>query len=99
MKAATQTMTIDGIQIAIPTGSMDPPTALCNKWFDEHQDPTNWKLATKPFVTTSPDVARDFAYTLDWYCGGHEMRNEQSHWGGTPVWVVTSKGYYHYIGA
>jgi hypothetical protein len=99
MNAATTTREIEGFEITIPVGSLDRPTDQCDKWFAEHQDASNWKLATRPFITTSKSVADDFAYTLDWYCGGHEIRESQSVYGGTRVWVVTSKGYYHYIGA
>lgn len=99
MTAATTVHEIEGIEIRIPVGSLDRPTEQCDRWFAEHQDKTNWKLATRPFVTTSREVALDFAYTLDWYLGGHEIAESQSAYGGTPVWVVTSNGYYHYIGA
>jgi len=88
-----RTETLEGITVNIPAGSLDPPTEELTRIVEKLYNPTNWKLPTREFRTDNEHLARDVAYTLDWFLGGHEIRRE-----GTE-WVVTSKGYYHYIGA
>lgn len=95
----TTPVRVEGITINVPVGPISEPSARAVKWFLAHQDKSNWKMPTEAFVTTSKESADEYAYCLDFYCGGHEMLEAQSAHGGTPVWLVTSKGYYHYIGA
>ena len=97
VKAQTKQVEIDGIAINIPVGSMDPPTAESEQIMREHEDPRGWKWPIRQMVTDSKDVADDYAYCLNWYVGGHE-RIETWTTDGTQ-YVVSSKGYYHYIGA
>lgn len=89
--------TIDGITINVPVGSMDPPTELGRMVFESMCDPENWKCPTRP-AEVAPSVADEVAYALDWYLGGHE-RSETVRSDGHRSITLTSKGYYHYIGA
>ena len=90
--------TIDGLTINIPVGSMDKPCEFGEAVVKLIQHPGNWKLSTGEFETSDIDKAERVAYALDWYMGGHEMR-EETEKGGVTNYVVSSKGYYHYIGA
>ena len=99
LKVPTVPVEVDGMTINVPVGSLVPPTARAEKWVLEQTDRENWKLPTKPFVTTGHAEAMEFAYALDWYTGGHEITEGNSVYGGTKLWIVTSKGYYHYIGS
>lgn len=96
-KSATTTVEIQGIEIAIPVGSMDPPTAEAVADMNTIENAENWKLATGIFSTTNKDRAENLCYALDWYLGGHEMIETWSTDG--TEFLVCSKGYYHYIGA
>jgi hypothetical protein len=86
------------INVRIPTGSMDPPTDLGRKAMEALQDPTNWKLPTRELRCRDLDTAQEVAYAMDWYMGGHELRIEVDA-AGRPDYVVSSRGYYHYVGA
>lgn len=98
MKVPTLPVEIKGgLTINIPVGSLVPPTGEMVALFDRHCDHRNWKMAVAPVYTFDRQHADDFAYTLDWYCGGHETEERQVP-GGT-LYVVKSLGYYHYIGA
>lgn len=99
MKAATKTITIEGSPIAleIPVGSMKPPNGLSEMIVQDMQSPKGWKWPTKPFTTFDQSLADDVAYCLDWYLGGHEVETFEQN--GQTGYRLTSKGYYHYIGA
>jgi hypothetical protein len=58
-------------------------------------DKTNWKLPTEA-LTFAPSVHHlllETADALDFFLGGHEVK-----WDGDTA-TLSSKGYYHYIGA
>jgi hypothetical protein len=80
----------------IQVGSIQPPTQRAKAIFDAMCDPKNWKLPTQSFVSSDPQVLREVAYALTFYCGGHEVTildlktNEHK---------LRSCGYYHYVGA
>ena len=93
-KMQTTQVTIEGVAINIPVGSMDEPTQTVKDIVNAMQNQSNWKLATSAFKTMNLDMAEDVAYGLDWFMGGHEMNVDSDGY-----IVVTSKGYYHYIGA
>lgn len=63
--------------------------ALGEAYFNEE----HWKLPTKTFRTKDSDVAEVVANVFDWFLGGHEIQVK-----GGEIFV-TSRGYYHYIGA
>jgi len=93
----TTTRTIDGIQVVIPVGSLDRPSDECRKIMEASQDHRGWKYPIQPASFGSKDAADDYAYCLDFYMGGHETREVWTTFGTR--YVVTSKGYYHYVGA
>ncbi len=98
MKAPTKTVEIQGIKIAIPVGSMDKPTPESERTMKEHEDPRGWKYPIQPYVTYSKSEADDLAYCYNWYLGGHERETRVD--SKFKVYhIVSSKGYYHYIGA
>jgi len=94
----------EAVTIRIPVGSMDRPTAESEKIMKAHEDPRGWKYPIRPYMTLSQSEAEDYAYCLNWYCGGHESRTEErtikldsgTKLVGT-VYIVSSKGYYHYV--
>lgn len=58
-------------------------------------DKTNWKLPTEA-LTFGPSVHHlllEAADALDFFLGGHEIK-----WDGDTA-TLSSKGYYHYVGA
>ncbi len=93
-KSPTTEITLSGITINVPAGSMDEPTQFVKDIVNAMQNAQNWKLPTTSFRTMNADLAQDIAYGLDWFMGGHEMEVDAE-----GFVVVTSKGYYHYIGA
>lgn len=93
-RAPTRPEEIDGIEINIPVGSMDPPTPEIDTIVRAMYNENNWKLPTYEYWTRDKQEADDVAYALDWHLGGHER---QEHPNGDIV--LTSKGYHHYIGA
>ena len=97
-KSATKTIEVQGIEIAIPVGSMDRPNEFGERIVKSIQNPTNWKLPTGDFLTFDRSEAEDVAYCLDWYMGGHETI-ETNYPDGATSFRVKSLGYYHYIGA
>ncbi len=93
----TTTKTIDGIQIAISCGSLDLPSDESRKMMESQQDIRGWKFPISPAILTSKDTAEDYCYCLDFYLGGHEIVETWTTEG--TQWIVSSKGYYHYVGA
>lgn len=101
MQYANVTMTAEcgtELVVRVPAGSMDPPTDLGRKAMEAIQDPNNWKMPTRELRCRDLDTAMEVAYAMDWYMGGHELRTEVDA-AGRPDYVVSSRGYYHYIGA
>ncbi len=90
----------DGTDIVlnIPAGPMDPPCEYGEHVFKLIKNKDNWKLPTANYHTDSKEHADKVVYVLDWYLGGHEII-ECVNDIGTKSWVVSSKGYYHYVGA
>jgi hypothetical protein len=105
---ATQTVAMIGIDAAtgekvsvdvrVPVGPIVEPTAEAKRIMGTVQNKGNWKLATKPYYTFDADVARQLAYCYDFYFGGHELTKQVDFTGNGIVYVVTSKGYYFYVG-
>jgi len=71
-------------------------------------DDENWKMPTKPFTTISRKEAEEMRDAIVWFCGGAEIRSEHVlvplHKDAlvktlAQAYVVTSHGYYHYVGA
>ena len=87
----------DDVQLAIPVGSMDKPSERSEHIMRLHEHPHNWKLPILEYRTTDKSEAEDYGYCLNWYCGGHEI--ETIYAASETIYVVSSKGYYHYVGA
>lgn len=101
MTTNTITMTADcgaEVTIRVPVGSMDPPTEIGRKAMEAVQDPTNWKMPTRELRCRDKDTAEEVAYAMKWFLGGCEFRVETDA-AGRIDYVVSSKGYYHYVGA
>ena len=64
------------------------------KMFKQVANEENWKLPTKPYKTDNKVIADAFAQAIIFYVGGAEVSSV-----GDKNYTVTSKGYYHYIGA
>lgn len=93
-----QAVEIAGVQVLIPVEIGPEPTKAAQAIFCAMCDPTNWKLPLRAHATTDKAEADAVAYAIDWYCGGHEMACVDCI-GGQVLWIVGSKGYYHYSGA
>ena len=98
MKAPTEVVEIEGIQIAIPVGPIVQPTAEAERISQAHQDPRGWKYPQKPYFTYDKSIADDLCQCYDFYLGGHEIQIVRYDQCGT-LYCVGSHGYYHYIGA
>ncbi len=71
------------------------PSEFAQDTVREMQNKTNWKLPTaNPFLTKDIKLAETIGAALDFYMGGHESLLLPD-----GVIKVTSRGYYHYIGA
>jgi len=62
------------------------------------EDARGWKYPIKPVTCRTESFARELAAAMDFYYGGHEMSRNTNE-AGEDRWVVSSKGYYHYVGA
>ncbi len=108
MKAATENVTIEGVSVNIPAncewdgkapaGFFRQPSEECKRIMDRHSDPRGWKYPVGTFVTESKRLAVKYAACLDFYLGGHETREADSS-DGKRYFCISSRGYYHYIGA
>jgi hypothetical protein len=66
--------------------------------FEKVQNPAYWKEPTIPAILQNPKQAQRLVDAITFFAGGAEMEATRP---GEHVqgWRVTSKGYYHYIGA
>ena len=76
----------------------DEPTDESKRIMRETEGPAGWKYATKPYYTFDKTLADSICYCYDWHLGGHELSVVEVNQYGT-LYRVTSKGYYHYVGA
>lgn len=74
--------------------TLQRPTARVEAIIKAMQHPHNWKLPTSTFTTNIRSRAEDVAAGLEFYMGGSETREN-----GDGSFTVSSRGYYHYIGA
>jgi len=91
------------VNVNVPIGPICEPAAHLRALVNSSYDPTNWKNEMMPFATSSFELALAYADAVDFYVGGHQMTNSSAacspRYDAITVWVVTSKGYYHFIGA
>jgi hypothetical protein len=62
------------------------------------EDARGWKYPIAAQWFTQEHLAREVADAMDFYYGGHEMSSHTNEDGAT-VYIVSSRGYYHYVGA
>lgn len=109
--ATTETTEIHGIEIGveirfIADGKVKwsiPTEAACAD-MRSVENAENWKFPTSTLTTFDAEQAARVAHAMDYFYGGHEWRAEVvnvPHDGNrlATLFSVSSKGYYHYIGA
>ena len=74
------------------------PTEDMKAFFKLVEDPRGWKYPVTPICCSTKKYADEVAAAMDFYYGGHEMSSHVNDAGET-VYVVSSRGYYHYVGA
>lgn len=86
---------IDGQKINIPDiGGMQEFNAFYRAIFDcLTKNKENWKKPIEPVKLTSLDSALRVIEALIFFVGGAEMKETDD------IYLVKSRGYYHYIGA
>lgn len=62
--------------------------------FESVQNPENWKFPTIPKTVTTLKEASELVNAITFFVGGAELDAKLDR-----GFTVTSKGYYHYIGA
>ena len=91
--------TISGAKIECPVtvmGSLEPPTEVSMSLMKVFQNKNGWKHPQLPLLTGDKKTADEYAYCLDFYLGGHEIKKFRH--GKEVVFTVTSEGYYYYVG-
>ena len=86
-----------GIELQVPKTAHLPTEQECAVYqalFDTVKQEGNWKETTKPFTTKDFTMAKLMAKAITFFVGGAEVEDNED-----GVITVTSKGYYHYIGA
>ena len=92
----------DLITINVPCGPVSAktwryPKDKAREQLEASYDPSNWKRPISRFTTFDREEAEEFAYACDFYLGGHERGGDMV--GCRPIFYITSRGYYHYVGA
>ena len=85
------------VTLEVPAELGTPPNAATEALMRKLHDPKGWKYPMKPYATFDESEADALAAAYDWYLGGHERTWEYIPQG--KLHVVTSRGYYHYVGA
>ena len=80
------------------TNQIAEPCKIIRDLLKRLEDPRGWKYPVAGYISVCGKFAHDLAKAMDFYYGGHEMLAFHDET-GAPVWVVSSKGYYHYVGA
>lgn len=78
--------------IILPSATIEKMTARAI--MEAVTNPEGWKFATLPVMTDSEEAARKIEDAISYYCGGAEVDRVNDE-----TFIVTSLGYYHYIGA
>lgn len=74
------------------------PREIIKAFLKTIEDARGWKYPVAAQWFDSEALAVEVAAAMDFYYGGHEMSRHTTE-NGNARWVVSSKGYYHYIGA
>jgi hypothetical protein len=80
------------------TFTITEPRQIIKDLLKTFEDARGWKypVATQRF--TQESLAIEVADAMDFYYGGHEM-SSYVNFAGETIYLVSSRGYYHYIGA
>ncbi|SRR6266446_2094931 len=95
--APTTTVTIQGIDIRVPTGPLVLPPEYVRRIMNAQHNPAGWKYPQRDYYTYDEALADDLARCYDFYLGGHELNVAEVTRYGT-LYRVGSKGYYFYVG-
>lgn len=74
------------------------PRQIIKALLKTFEDARGWKYPIAAQWFTQEHLAREVAEAMDFYYGGHEMSSHANEAGET-VYIVSSRGYYHYVGA
>jgi hypothetical protein len=80
------------------TITITEPREIIKALLKTFEDARGWKYPIAAQRFTQEHLAFEVASAMDFYYGGHEMSSHVNEAGET-VYVVSSRGYYHYIGA
>lgn len=80
------------------THQITEPRKIIKDLLKRIEDPRGWKYPVPAQTSVCGQFAHELAAAMDFYYGGHEMVTFHDET-GAPVWVVSSRGYYHYVGA
>ena len=78
----------------IQVGGIQTPTQNAAEILDGLLDQKNWKLPTATFSSTNWNLVREVAHAMNFNLGGCEIVSR-----AIGKWDVSSRGYYHYVGA
>jgi hypothetical protein len=96
-RVETQQIEVGGIKINIPKELGGLPTKRSIEIMEAFQDERGWKYGVGQYRTHDRQIASELADCLDHYHGGHEWEETEDREGTS--YGVSSRGYYHYIGA
>jgi len=81
-------------QMKIIGGKLDLSRVKKSALFNKIQNKENWKFHTRPIRVRDEEDAKDLSDALSYFLGGSEVSVLPDR-----TYVVSSKGYYHYIGS
>ena len=81
-------------QMKIIGGKLDLSRVKKSALFNKVQNKENWKFHTRPIRVSDEEDAKDLSDALSYFLGGSEVSVLPDR-----TYVVSSKGYYHYIGS
>lgn len=74
------------------------PRSIVKAFLTGIEDPRGWKHPLPATWFAEEAFAKEVAAAMDFYYGGHEISHHVDEF-GNHRWIVTSRGYYHYIGS
>jgi hypothetical protein len=80
------------------TCTITEPREIIKAFLKTIEDVRGWKYPVAAQWFDNEALAIEVAAAMDFYYGGHEMSRHFNEL-GQARWVVSSKGYYHYVGA
>jgi hypothetical protein len=80
------------------TFAITEPRQIIKDLLKTFEDARGWKYPIAAQWFSQHSLAAEVADAMDFYYGGHEMSSHVNEAGET-VYIVSSRGYYHYVGA